>query len=182
MTAPSARQLYDVLMAEVRDRYTNSILRELDVFRFTKDNIRINNDEYASMWFATCVSVSNPENISGMHAQDILAIVDEGCGVDGEIFVRLEGVLTTEGSYIVTAGNPSWTTGYFYDIFTKYQDSYDLLTFSCVDSPNVKPEWVEGMKEKYGEDSNIYAVRVGETLCPSGLTSIARGCVCKCIC
>ena len=102
MTAPSARQLYDVLMAEVRQWYTQSILREFDIFRFTRDNIRINNAEYEAVWFATCVSVSNPENISGMHAQDILAVVDEGAGVDNEIFVRLEGVLTTKGSYIIT--------------------------------------------------------------------------------
>lgn len=56
--------------------------------------------------------------------------------------------------------NPSFTTGYFYDIFHKYQDSYDLLTFNCEESPNVKVEWIESMKEKYGEDSNIYKVRV----------------------
>lgn len=160
MTAPSARQLYDVLMAEVRQWYTQSILREFDIFRFTRDNIRINNAEYEAVWFATCVSVSNPENISGMHAQDILAVVDEGAGVNNEIFVRLEGVLTTEGSYIITCGNPSFTTGYFYDIFHKYQNSYDLLTFNCEDSSNVKDEWIEAMKEKYGEDSNIYKVRV----------------------
>lgn len=56
--------------------------------------------------------------------------------------------------------NPSFTTGYFYDIFHKYQDSYDLLTFNCEQSPNVKPEWIQAMKDKYGEDSNIYKVRV----------------------
>lgn len=160
MTAPSARQLYDVLMAEVRQWYTQSILREFDLFRFTRDNIRINNEEYASVWFATCVSVSNPENISGMHAQDILAVVDEGAGVNDEIFVRLEGVLTTKGSYIITCGNPSFTTGYFYDIFHKYQDSYDLLTFNCEESSNVKEDWIDAMRTKYGADSNIYKVRV----------------------
>lgn len=81
-------------------------------------------------------------------------------GVNDEIFVRLEGVLTTKGSYIITCGNPSFTTGYFYDIFHKYQNSYDLLTFNCENSPNVKDEWIEAMKEKYGEGSNIYKVRV----------------------
>lgn len=160
MTAPSARQLYDVLMAEVRQWYLNSILSKLDLFRFTRDNIRINKESHEAIWFATCVSVSNPENISGMHAENILAVIDEGAGVDDDIFVRLEGVLTTKGSYIITCGNPSWTTGYFYDIFHKYQESYDLLTFNCENSPNVKPEWIESMKEKYGEDSNIYKVRV----------------------
>lgn len=160
MTAPSARQLYDVLMAEVRQWYLQSMLAEFDLFRFTRDNIRINKESHEAIWFATCVSVSNPENISGMHAENILAVVDEGAGVDDEIFVRLEGTLTTKGSYIITCGNPSFTNGYFYDIFHKYQDSYDLLTFNCEESPNVKQDWIESMREKYGEDSNIYKVRV----------------------
>lgn len=166
LTAPSARQLYDVLMSEVRTWYLKSILREFDIFRFTRDNIRINNVEYETMWFATCVSVANPENISGMHAEHILAVVDEGAGVNNEIFVRLEGVLTTEGSYIITCGNPSYTTGYFYDIFHKYQDDYDLLTFNCEESPNVEEVWIQAMKDKYGEDSNIYKVRVKGEFAP----------------
>ncbi len=160
MTAPSARQLYDVLMAEVRQWYLQSLLSKFDLFRFTRDNIRINKESHESIWFATCVSVSNPENISGMHAEHILAVVDEGAGVDDEIFIRLEGVLTTKGSYIITCANPSFTTGYFYDIFHKYQKDYDLLTFNCEESPNVKEEWIENMRNKYGADSNIYKVRV----------------------
>lgn len=83
-------------------------------------------------------------------------------GVDSEIFVRLEGVLTTEGSYLLTCGNPSFDSGYFYDIFHNpdYTKQYDCFTFSCVDSPNVDHDWIEYMKDKYGEDSNIYKVRV----------------------
>jgi len=160
LTAPSARQLYDVLMAEVRMWYLNSILADFDLFRFTKDKIRINHEEYEDVWFATCVSVSNPENLSGMHAKDILAIVDEGAGVDSEIFVRLEGVLTTEGAYMVTCGNPSFQSGYFYDIFHEYAEQYSLFTFNCEESENVEQEWIDYMAEKYGKDSNIYKVRV----------------------
>ncbi len=83
-------------------------------------------------------------------------------GVDTEIFVRLEGVLTTEGSYMITCGNPSFTSGYFYDIFHKpdYMKQYDLLTFNCEESDNVDWDWIEYMRDKYGEDSNIYKVRV----------------------
>ena len=56
--------------------------------------------------------------------------------------------------------NPSFTTGYFYDIFHKYQKDYDLLTFNCEESPNVKQDWIDNMRNKYGADSNIYKVRV----------------------
>ncbi len=162
ITAPSSNQLYNTMMSEIQDWYNKSILRELDIFRFTKDRVRINNDDFANVWFLSAVSVANPENISGNHSEDILAIVDEGAGVDSDIFVRLEGVLTTEGSYLFTSGNPSFTSGYFYDIFNdpKFSVQYDLFTFNCEESDNVDKDWIEYMGDKYGRDSNIYKVRV----------------------
>jgi hypothetical protein len=97
-------------------------------------------------------------------------------GVDSEIFVRLEGVLTTEGSYLLTMGNPSFDSGYFYDIFHNpdYSRQYDCFTFSCVDSPNVDHEWIAYMKDKYGEDSNIYKVRVAGLFAPLDQEVIIR--------
>lgn len=162
VTAPSSNQLYNTMMKEIRDWYNKSILKEFNLFRFTKDRVRINHDEYCTVWFLAAVSVANPENISGSHAKDILAIIDEGAGVDTEIYVRLEGVLTTEGSYMIVCGNPSFDSGYFYDIFhnPNYSAKYDLFTFNCENSPNVTEKWINDMKEKYGADSNIYKVRV----------------------
>ena len=162
ITAPSSNQLYNTMMSEIRLWYNNSILREFNLFYFTKDRVRLNHEEYSDNWFASAVSVANPENISGTHAENVLAVVDEGAGVDSEIFVRLEGVLTTEGSYLLTCGNPSFDSGYFYDIFHNpdYTKQYDVFTFSCTKSKNVDTEWIEYMKDKYGEDSNIYKVRV----------------------
>ena len=184
LTAPSARQLYDVLMAEVRQWYLNSILSEFELFRFTSDNIRINKESHEKIWFATCISVSNPENLSGMHAKDVFAVVDEGAGVDDEIFVRIQGILTTKGSYLLTCGNPSFCSGYFYDIFHKegYKEEFDTLTFSCLNSPNVDLEWIESMKRQYGEDSNIFKVRVlGEFAPLDEETVIRRADLDKCV-
>lgn len=104
ITAPSSNQLYNTMMSEIRLWYNNSILREFGLFYFTKDRVRLNHEEYSNNWFASAISVANPENISGTHAENVLAVVDEGAGVDTEIFVRLEGVLTTEGSYLLTCG------------------------------------------------------------------------------
>jgi hypothetical protein len=78
LTAPTARQIYDVLMAEVNRLYHASPLYAMNIFTFTKDRIRINIPEYSSSWFASAVSVSNPEAFSGSHAEDILMIFDEG--------------------------------------------------------------------------------------------------------
>lgn len=104
ITAPSSNQLYNTMMSEVRLWYNQSVLKSFNLFYFTKDRIRLNHEEYSNNWFASAVSVANPENISGTHAENVLAVVDEGAGVESEIFIRLEGVLTTEGSYLLTCG------------------------------------------------------------------------------
>ena len=162
VTAPSSNQLYNTMMSEIKTWYNKSILSKLDLFRFTKDRVRINHDEYCNVWFLSAVSVANPENISGTHAENVFAYIDEAAGVETDIFVRLEGVLTTEGSYLMMCGNPSFDSGYFYEVFHNedYSKQYDLFTFSCLDSPNVDNEWVEYMEDKYGRDSNIFKVRV----------------------
>ena len=176
VTAPSSNQLYNTMMSEVKLWYNRSVLSELDLFRFTKDRVRINHEDYCNNWFLSAVSVANPENISGTHAEHVLAVVDEGAGVDTDIFVRLEGVLTTAGSYLITCGNPSFTSGYFYDIFHNpdYAKQYDLFTFNCEQSDNVDVDWIEYMKDKYGEDSNIYKVRVLGEFAPMNEDVIIR--------
>lgn len=162
VTAPSSNQLYNTMMSEIASWYYKSVLSELNLFYFTKDRVRLNHEQLSNSWFLSAVSVANPENISGTHAEHVLAIIDEAAGVDDEIFIRLDGVLTTDDCYQLVAGNPSFDSGYFYDIFHKeeYSRQYDTFTFSCVDSPNVNREWIQTMKDKYGEDSPRYKVRV----------------------
>ena len=162
ITAPSSNQLYNTMMSEVAKWYNQSILADFNLFYFTKDRIRLNHPRLSNNWFASAVSVANPENISGTHAEHVLAVVDEGAGVETDIYVRLEGVLTTKDCYMLVAGNPSFDSGYFYDIFhnRNYKKNYDCFTFSCLDSPNVEKKWINYMKDKYGEDSPTYKVRV----------------------
>lgn len=158
--------MYVVIGKELRLWYTNSILKSLDLFEFTKEQIRFNDRVYGGIWFVKLASVANPENISGVHADNVLIVVDEAAGVDDEIFVRLEGIATTNARTLFI-GNPSWTYGHFYEIFNNpsFSSKYDTLTFSCVDSENVNQDWVQEMKDKYGEDSPVYKIRVLGTFC-----------------
>lgn len=78
ITAPSSNQLYNTMMSEIRLWYNNSVLSDFDLFYFTKDRVRMNHEKYSNNWFASAVSVANPENISGTHAEHVLAVVDEG--------------------------------------------------------------------------------------------------------
>lgn len=177
MTAPSSSQLYSTMMKEIRLWYSGGILDELEAFEFTKDHVRVNHSKFSNNWFAKAVSVANPENISGAHATNLLIVVDEAAGVDGEVFYRLDGAMTTKNTRLIMAGNPSYCSGYFYDVFNKeeYASKYDLLTFNSEDSPNVEESFIQEMREKYGVSSNIYRVRVlGEFAPLDEETIIAR--------
>jgi hypothetical protein len=57
-------------------------------------------------------------------------------------------------------GNPTQLSGTFYDAFHRDRAFWKTFTFSSIDSDLVSDTYVETMKGKYGEDSNIYSVRV----------------------
>jgi hypothetical protein len=56
--------------------------------------------------------------------------------------------------------NPVRATGAFYELFQKESDNWELMTFTSFDSPNVDTEWIQEVKEYYGEDSDFYKMRV----------------------
>lgn len=70
---------------------------------------------------------------------------------------------------VVYIGNPTKSTGDFADAFK--DAGFNKIHISAFDSPNVKAkqllvpglasyEWVEEMRKKYGEDSDVYRIRV----------------------
>jgi hypothetical protein len=70
------------------------------------------------------------------------------------------GALSSAGSKIVLAGNPTSQSGYFYDAFHKNRSRWKALNVSCLDSPMVSQDWVETMAADYGVDSPVYSIRV----------------------
>lgn len=170
ITANSAHQLYSTTMKEISLWYNNSMLNELDIFEFTKEMIRINHPKYKTTWFARAVSVSNEEGISGTHAQNVLIVVDEACGVSRGIFERLDGAMTTGNCKMILVGNPSFVNSHLFDIFHKPELSclYDTFTFNSEESSNVQEDWINYMKLRCGgTDTAMYKVRVN--LLPFGV-------------
>jgi hypothetical protein len=101
-----------------------------------------------------------PEALQGFHSPNMLFLVDEASGVDDIIFEVGEGAMSTEGAKTVMTGNPTRTSGYFYEAFNKMRDSFYTMKVASQDSTQVGPKFIEDMKIKYGEDSNIFRVRV----------------------
>jgi len=158
-TAPTQPQLFDVLWSEIAKWHNHMPDKRLSsLFEWTQTHFT--NRRAQETWFAVARSSSKGENMQGFHADELMFIIDEASGVNQEIMEVVQGALTNEGAYCIMFGNPTQLQGTFYDAFHKDRTFWKTFTFSCLESNNVSPEYIERMKKKYGEDSNIYKVRV----------------------
>lgn len=57
-------------------------------------------------------------------------------------------------------GNPTQTTGYFFESHHRSRNEWECLHFSCLDSPLVDRKYPESMGREYGKDSDVFRVRV----------------------
>lgn len=158
VTAPTAHQLSDVLWAEIRKWGSRLPSLWRDALEVTADTVRYNG--CAGYAVARTGRKENPEALQGFHAETLCFFCDEASGIDDVVFQVAQGALSTEGARIIMAANPTRTSGYFFRAFHADRDRWQRFTFSCLDSPHVSPDYAREVAESYGEDSDIYRVRV----------------------
>lgn len=156
-TAPTERQLNDVLWAEVEKWKNRSPLLK-KVIRSTKTYIYVVG--YEKQWFATARTATKPENMQGFHEDNMLIVVDEASGVADPIMEAILGTLSGRNNKLLLLGNPTRTSGVFYESHTKNRDMYECFTVNSEKCSRVNLKNIEALKRKYGEDSNVVRVRV----------------------
>ena len=111
------------------------------------------------------------EALAGISGKNLLYIVDEASGVDDVVFEAIAGNMASASAKILMIGNPTRNDGEFYEAFHGKAGFFKTLQIASTDSPNVKagkevfpgmadPEWIELMKQEYGEDSAWYSIHV----------------------
>lgn len=175
-TANSAKQLRNVLWAEIsrhmdqgrkldpRDPVSPSFLREMFTWQSERVFFKAKKGE---TWFAEGVTVNRNAStdeqsatLAGRHARHMMIIVDEAAGVPNAVFSPLEGTLTDPVNFMVLIFNPIRTSGFAIDTQYKDRAKWIALRWNCEESERVSKEHIEYMREKYGEDSTPYRVRV----------------------
>lgn len=157
-TAPTAHQLQDVLWTEVRKWGARLPKLWKEALEVTSEQVRYR--DCAGFAVARTGRKENPEALQGFHAENLFFLIDEASGVDDVVFQVAQGALSTPGARVLMAANPTRTSGYFYNSFHRDRDRWQRFTFSCLDSPHVAREYVDEVRTIYGEDSDIYRVRV----------------------
>lgn len=165
-TAPTWTQVENQFWRNVRDAYQKA--RAPLGGHLLKTKLDIDED-----WFA--MGLANDEHrmeaFQGWHAKNIMVVFDEASGISPKIYEAAAGAMAGgETVRFVQIGNPTQNSGPFFDSFR--DPNFNKIKISAFDVPNVRErrqvipglvthEWVEEMRQKYGEHSDIYRVRVG---------------------
>ena len=156
-TAPTLHQLNDVLWAEVSKWQSKSPLLK-EILQWTKTKISMIGSK--ERWYAVARTATTPENMQGFHEDNMLFIVDEASGVADPIMEAILGTLSGSNNKLLLCGNPTRTSGTFYDSHTRDRALYKCHTVSSADSSRTNKENIDSLIRKYGWDSNVVRVRV----------------------
>ena len=158
-TAPTAIQLEDVLWTELQYWHANMHPWFNIQLRWTSTKFFAISDPTQVAWARTSRK-ENPVALQGRHSGNLLLIVDEASGVDDVIYESARGSFSTPGAKAILASNPTRAEGYFHKVCTDEKTRWTVFTFSSLDSPLVSPSFAKDIAEEFGEDSDIYRVRV----------------------
>lgn len=175
-TAPTQSQLKDILWPECA-KWMNKMPDELKA-QFELSEMHIRQKQHPKTWFAVARTSNKQENLQGFHNDNVLVLVDEASGVPQPVFEVIEGILTNADEHgleakLLMAGNPTQTSGEFYNAFHKNKSLYNRFTVSGdVERPTdpnggaiycsarVSSRYRDTMARKYGPNSPVYDVRV----------------------
>jgi len=168
-TAPTHHQVEEVLWREIRDAHTSAKLP-------LGGNLTKVKLELSEKWFAIGFSTrpdtvtQQATNFQGLHNEYVLIVFEEAAGIAKEIWDAAFSLM--QGGVMVrflAIGNPTSASGGFVDCFLS--SIFNKITIKVTDTPNYKEgrnvipglsgvEFIDFVKEWYGEDSAYYRSRV----------------------
>lgn len=160
ITSASAPQLWDSLAAEVKSTIKKLPQTLQDLLEVQSEGIYLKAAPDDSFISFRVSKPETPEAMAGVHSDHVLLIGDEASGIPETVFEAASGSMSGHNATTILCGNPVRTSGFFFDVFHKDRANWWTQHVSCVGHPNVTPKFVDGMKSRYGEDSNAFRVRV----------------------
>lgn len=128
-TAPTYRQVKDLLWREIRSSYDNAWFKPVKRANTTDLS-------FATDWYAIGLSTNDPDKFQGYHAASghLLVIADEAAGIDELIFESVDAVLTTADTRLLGIGNPTSSSGRFFK--SSRESGNKKIKIRAWDTPN----------------------------------------------
>lgn len=159
-TAPSKNQLENALVAEVITRFRSLPPVLQDLFEVKKNRIELKMAPEESFFTASTARAESPEALQGVHSEHVFLLADEASGVPEQIFQSAQGSMSGHNATTLLLSNPTRGSGYFFDTFHRAKEQWKCYRISAFDSSRVSDKYVQGIANAYGEDSNVYRIRV----------------------
>ena len=160
VTAPTSAQLFDALFAEVKHWVENLPDAWKSLIDAQSDRILLKAAPDACFISARTARAEAPEALQGVHSDNVLLVVDEASGVAEAVFEAAIGSMSGDNATTILLGNPTRTSGFFFDTHHKNRDKWWTRKVSGYDSKRVSPDFIQEVIDAYGEDSNAFRVRV----------------------
>lgn len=160
VTAPTSAQLFDALFAELKTNLRKLPEAVQQLFNPKQERIELVADPEGAFISARTARAESPEALQGVHSENVLLVADEASGVPEAVFEAAIGSMSGEHATTLLLGNPTRTSGFFFDSHHKNRDDWHTIHVSCLNSKLVSDAFVSQVARTYGEDSNAYRVRV----------------------
>ncbi len=158
-TAPSAPQLFDVLWPELVKWFGRLPPGWQQLWQITSDHITLKSDPECFITARTS-RADAPESMAGLHSAHVMLVADEASGIPEPVFEAAGGSMSSPGAITLLIGNPTRSSGFFWNCHMMQRDRWFTMKVSSVDSPRVARNFSEEIEERYGVDSNAYRIRV----------------------
>ncbi len=130
-TAPTARQVISIMMAEIGKVHKNAKIRLPGEVLATKIKFKGEPD-----WFMEGFKAADKatEDWTGFHSPNLMLVATEASGIEQETFNAIEGLLTGNSKLLIIF-NPNRTTGEAYQ--STRSPRYKKFKLNCLKAPNV---------------------------------------------
>ena len=167
VTAPTSAQLFDACFAEMKNIAKRLKPPFNELLEIKSDRIELKSAPESTFISCRTSRQEQPEALAGVHSPSTLLLADESSGIPESVFEAASGSMSGIHSTTVLTGNPTRNTGFFYDTHNRLKENWHTMHVSCVDSNRVSEDFINDMKNRYGEDSPAYHVRVLGNFPPS---------------
>jgi len=161
VTAPTSSQLFDAMFSELK-RWIGELPKELQQLLNVKSD-RVELVAAPAEAFISCRTAraeNAGEALAGVHSDNVLLVIDEASGVPEVVFEASAGSLSSANATVLMLSNPTRSSGTFFESHNRMRKSWWTRRWSCQDSPLVAEEFIDEMRDRYGENSSAFMVRV----------------------
>lgn len=160
VTANSQDQLRDVVWAEIARWWRELPPFLKDLIEVSAERVTIKADPEGAFAVARTARPERPEALQGFHASTLAFFIEEASGIEDIIFETAGGALSSDNSWVFMFANPTRNSGYFHRSHHSNRDSWRVYNVPCHCSSRVSPSYPDEIAREYGENSNVYRVRV----------------------